>query len=363
MQRFLDKGADAAGACKGLMEMANRRWSDMVGDYRDDITATVVRIPFLPPEAAAAAAAVNASTIDNIGAVERGTAPAESATAKGDDTGPSPDPSKRLPKAELPPTSPLRVQMAPFHERSEPEAPSDESDGDDFDDASVSLQGVKVEGAAVEFMMPDLTSSGYGNDDGDDGDSSDGGVTGGVKARPKRSGVRGRGVLPGRNSDIAKRGENMTVGPAGSMEDTSKIEQDVEHVDDVDDDVNAGAMREGVDDTLKGASLLSEALTEGNEANGELSGKGTATATPAAERKALSAPAYLPSQVTPGAEITGEEGLVKVIGIQDREDEAWELEFGARENRQPSKEMMEASLEFPPGSLGARVAGLESCET
>lgn len=56
----LDRGEDAASACKGLMELANRRWSDMVGDYRDDITATVVRLPFLPPPAAAAASAVAA---------------------------------------------------------------------------------------------------------------------------------------------------------------------------------------------------------------------------------------------------------------------------------------------------------------
>ncbi|CAM9699077.1 unnamed protein product, partial [Scytosiphon promiscuus] len=62
VQGFFDRGEDAAGACKGLMELANRRWSDMVGDYRDDITATVVRLPFLPPAAAAEALAMNAST-------------------------------------------------------------------------------------------------------------------------------------------------------------------------------------------------------------------------------------------------------------------------------------------------------------
>ncbi|CAM9934038.1 unnamed protein product, partial [Hapterophycus canaliculatus] len=62
VQSFFDKGEDAAGACKGLMELANRRWSDMVGDYRDDITATVVRLPFLPASAAAEALAMHAST-------------------------------------------------------------------------------------------------------------------------------------------------------------------------------------------------------------------------------------------------------------------------------------------------------------
>lgn len=57
VKALLDQGEDAASACKGLMELANRRWSEMVGDYRDDITATVVRLPFLPPGASAAAAA------------------------------------------------------------------------------------------------------------------------------------------------------------------------------------------------------------------------------------------------------------------------------------------------------------------
>lgn len=84
---LLEDGEDAAGACKGLMELANRRWSDMVGDYRDDITATVVRLPFLPPAAAAAAAAVDASAVrsresSKVGALIDG---ATTSTASADD--------------------------------------------------------------------------------------------------------------------------------------------------------------------------------------------------------------------------------------------------------------------------------------
>lgn len=82
VQGFLDKGEDAAGACKGLMELANRRWSDMVGDYRDDITATVVRLPYLPPAAAAAASAVAAATAAAAAAAAAVVAQAASARAR-----------------------------------------------------------------------------------------------------------------------------------------------------------------------------------------------------------------------------------------------------------------------------------------
>ncbi|CAN0386265.1 unnamed protein product, partial [Ectocarpus sp. 8 AP-2014] len=78
VQGFFDRGEDAAGACKGLMEMANRRWSDMVGDYRDDITATVVKLPFLPPTAAAEA------LVMNVASANEGDATAASAVAAGE---------------------------------------------------------------------------------------------------------------------------------------------------------------------------------------------------------------------------------------------------------------------------------------
>ncbi|CAM9655407.1 unnamed protein product [Ectocarpus sp. 8 AP-2014] len=51
------------------------------------------------------------------------------------------------------------------------------------------------------------------------------------------------------------------------------------------------------------------------------------------------------------------EGLGEEEG---EEGEEWEWDFGARENRQPSREIREASKEFPSGSLDALVAGADS---
>jgi serine/threonine protein phosphatase PrpC len=38
---------DATKACQALMELAAERWHEEEGDYRDDITALVVRLPLL----------------------------------------------------------------------------------------------------------------------------------------------------------------------------------------------------------------------------------------------------------------------------------------------------------------------------
>jgi protein phosphatase 2C family protein 2/3 len=41
----LDRGATRA--CQALIEVAAAKWHDEEGDYRDDITALVVRLPHL----------------------------------------------------------------------------------------------------------------------------------------------------------------------------------------------------------------------------------------------------------------------------------------------------------------------------
>jgi len=43
----LSRYDDATKACQALMELAAERWHDEEGDYRDDITALVVRLPLL----------------------------------------------------------------------------------------------------------------------------------------------------------------------------------------------------------------------------------------------------------------------------------------------------------------------------
>ncbi|CAM9842223.1 unnamed protein product [Choristocarpus tenellus] len=48
------------------MELANRRWSEMVGDYRDDITATVVCLPFLPPPASDVSSLTEGAEVEGV---------------------------------------------------------------------------------------------------------------------------------------------------------------------------------------------------------------------------------------------------------------------------------------------------------
>lgn len=45
VQTQFDEGADCNSACQILIEQASERWAEEEGDYRDDITAIVVRFP------------------------------------------------------------------------------------------------------------------------------------------------------------------------------------------------------------------------------------------------------------------------------------------------------------------------------
>jgi serine/threonine protein phosphatase PrpC len=52
--QFFDSGAENAAkdACKSLIDLAVKRWRDIEGDYRDDITAIVMKLATQDPNAA-----------------------------------------------------------------------------------------------------------------------------------------------------------------------------------------------------------------------------------------------------------------------------------------------------------------------
>jgi protein phosphatase PTC2/3 len=60
-----------SAACKAVMELANQRWSERVGIYRDDITCVIIRLPVAAHTAAAVAEQAHASSAtDSLSSVE-----------------------------------------------------------------------------------------------------------------------------------------------------------------------------------------------------------------------------------------------------------------------------------------------------
>ena len=60
MGEKLAEGKECHGACQELIEIASERWAEEEGDYRDDITAIVIKLPLpfqFPPMAATASTA------------------------------------------------------------------------------------------------------------------------------------------------------------------------------------------------------------------------------------------------------------------------------------------------------------------
>jgi protein phosphatase PTC2/3 len=51
-----------SAACKAVMELANQRWSERVGIYRDDITCVLIRLPVAAHTAGSAEAQVSGAT-------------------------------------------------------------------------------------------------------------------------------------------------------------------------------------------------------------------------------------------------------------------------------------------------------------
>ncbi|CAB1120998.1 unnamed protein product [Ectocarpus sp. CCAP 1310/34] len=331
VQGFFDRGEDAAGACKGLMEMANRRWSDMVGDYRDDITATVVKLPFLPPAAAAEA------LVMNVASANEGDATAASAVAAGEE------------------------EAAAVATTSSPSAAAGEEVENRSDGAEVEDSGAR------DTADPDGGSSG-------DALVGQGGATG---TELQRDGgyedqERGHGAAV---AAVAGRGGAAVSGgltPTTEGATRADVSQDKD---------GGGGDHDEAGNNVKGFSEIPEEALAARMAGEDGS--------PAP----LLAPAFSPALPTAaagtresvktydddddddddddeadastqvGAEFFDDMGEDDGEGLgeeEGEEGEEWEWEFGARENRQPSREIREASKEFPSGSLDALVAGADS---
>ncbi len=351
VQGFFEKGEDAAGACKGLMELANRRWSDMVGDYRDDITATVVRLPFLPPTAAAEALAVHVTTTQEAG--DAAAARAASSTEK-EAAAVAADKNS---VAGHPSGEPARCPDA-----AQKGAPTSSGDG-------------------LDSQKPGASTAVPGGGSREEGEEA-----GRVEAVALAMAAATRG-LEGPDT-TREEGETSTSTPAITPEDVSEEEDDG-------GGGGGGGLTKESKTTRRPLSTIPEALAAKKEKGN--AGKGGAE--DGADRPLSPAPAFLPMPPPPAAassavaaaaaeapatdqtdrasrlrtsvmcdanvmgadgaegeeeDDTGEEG-----GEEEEEGEEWEWEFGARENREPSREIREASREFPSGSLDALVGGVD----
>ncbi|CAM9423220.1 unnamed protein product [Ectocarpus fasciculatus] len=321
VQGFFDRGEDAAGACKGLMEMANRRWSDMVGDYRDDITATVVKLPFLPPAAAAEALVMNVATANEGGAT------AASTIASGEE------------------------EAAAISATSSPSAAREEAENRSDGVVCVVEDTAEVQDSdARDAASPDGGCSG-------DALVGEGGGTG---TELRRDGEyeeqeRGHGAAVAAVADDGGAAVSEVLAPASEGATRADVSKDEETGD------------------VKGFSdIPEEALAA------RMTGAGGSTAPPLAP---AFSPAAVPTAAAAGAgesattdddegDVSTQEGAdffddmeeddEEGLGGKGEEGEEWEWDFGARENRQPSREIREASREFPSGSLDALVAGADS---
>ena len=440
VQGFFEKGEDAAGACKGLMELANRRWSDMVGDYRDDITATVVRLPFLPAAAAAEALAMHASTAESGGAsatagaaIAADRAEGAAATTVAASAAAAPQPAH--PSAEE--GGSKASASAPSGGEQPPAPPIGRSGGSDrdsdvdsgsntVDEEKPSTARVAVEVGSVNstpavaeeedenISAPsELMESGTcatnvaGGEDGGGGGEGDGGLDGGETLDGRGDGSPSEEdvvleeaeeenghaeavalAMAAVNSDLAEESETLTSTPAITPEDASedKVEDHAggeggdDEGDHAQDDAQDDAHGDGGPDENKTRRVLStipEALAvRGNKPKAtKKEAGGTAPAAAPAFLPMPSAAAEAAAAAAAAAPVKGEvvpshDGtsvIVSMTGEGDDEAEAdheseedgeeWEWDFGARENREPSREIREASREFPSGSLDALVAG------
>lgn len=318
---LLEDGEDAAGACKGLMELANRRWSDMVGDYRDDITATVVRLPFLPPAATAAAAAVEASVArsresSEVGALMDG---ATTSTASADDVA----------------ASHRRVDAA----SAQPQAARGAEDSKTGGNGRGSVVGIRdVASGTGECLAasPELSA-----------------VTAGTVAAAAAAAA----MTPEPAASVRVGGDDGMVlkrTPAVTPEDES--EDNRSDVDDKDSSCGEGSVADAAEITRL-LSAISEVMVAEPEIDADaiaaVPASGVATPTPTS----VLSPSRALSTVT-----SGHRRIVDPQDKDDVEDEEWDWEFGARENREPSREMREASREFPSGSLDVLAVGRDALE-
>ncbi|CAN0146353.1 unnamed protein product, partial [Ectocarpus sp. 4 AP-2014] len=345
VQGFFDRGEDAAGACKGLMEIANRRWSDIVGDYRDDITATVVKLPFLPPAAAAEA------LVMNVASANEGDATTASAAAAGEEEA---------------------AAVATTSSKSSPSAAAREEVENRSDGAEVEDSGAR------DIDYPDGGSSG----DALVGESG-GAVTelqrdGGYEEQERGHGAAVAAVAGDGGAAVSGGVAPTTEGATRADASKDKDSQDP-GAREGEGEGDGGGDHDETGNNVKGFEIPEQALAA------RMAGESESPAPPLA-------PAFSPALPTAAAGtgesattdddddddddddeagVSTQEGAAffddmgeddgEGLGEEEGEEgEEWEWDFGARENRQPSREIREASKEFPSGSLDALVAGADS---
>lgn len=455
VQKFLNMGEDAAGACKGLMELANRRWSIKVGDYRDDITATVVLLPFLPPSAVASAIAVEMAQENesegsiNVGAKEMAAAVEIAAAAAGTlgATEAAAVAAEKTAFVDAPASSAMKTgattaiadsvthsaplgssddEAAPFSSI----APLGEIISSRSSSTSAAMRvGAKFSGSAdagkdasdvvvqpgiataisnssataiAAGLIPDTDRafSGIGAGGGEsDGEVVQKNTMAGAAALATASnpqgnsapvdgfsggGETGAGDESDNNSNNA-RVSTLAVTPDGTREEKRQKKEGGERDADNDNGEDVDVGREGLrpsgescddDVTIRLLSAISGAFIGGKQTGGKAAAASTPLPAPqlASETVAMdtaadvTAPIEAPvdHSVVIGMNVDGEEnneGGGKREQEEGEEGEDWNLDFGARENRQPSREIMQASQEFPSGGLEALVAGLDSCDS
>lgn len=336
MHSLLEDGEDAAGACKGLMELANRRWSDMVGDYRDDITATVVRLPFLPPAAAAAASAVDASTDRSRESSEVG--------AMMDRAEHSLTSTTSVASAEDVATSHRRVDAG----SAQPQVARATKDSRTGESGRGSVVGIRdVASGTGECLASSPALSAVTT------------VAAGTVAATAAA------MIPEPAASVRVGGGDglvLTRTPVVTPEDES--EDNRSDVDDKDSSCGEGSVEDSAEITRL-LSAISEVMVAepkiDTDAIAAVPASGVAAPTPTSvlsPSRALSTVSTVTSRHQRIVETQD-----KKLGEGEDVGEEWDWEFGARENREPSREMREASREFPSGSLDALAVGRDALES
>lgn len=339
MQGFFDRGEDAAGACKGLMEMANRRWSDMVGDYRDDITATVVKLPFLPPAAAAEALVMNVASKNEGDATAASTAVA---TGEGE-------------------VAAVAATFSPSAAREQVENRADVvvEDTAEVEDSGARDTANPAGGRSGDALVGE--GGGTGTELQRDG--------GYEEQEPGHGAAVAAAVADDGGTPVS---EGLAPAPEGATR--ADVSEDKDRQSPRAREGDGGGDDDDEAGNVKGFSEIPE------EAALAASVAGTGDGSPAPPPLAPAFPPALPAGTGESAttdddeadvssregadffDDVGEddEGGLRGEGEEGEEGEEWEWDFGARENREPSREMREASREFPSGSLDALVVGADS---
>lgn len=310
VQGHFDEGKDAAGACKGLIELANRRWSEMVGDYRDDITATIVRLPFLPP---ADTPCVTRSRSGSFRAHSPGTGAKEKAAHA------------------LTPTPSSGTTPVPVESRN----------GHNNHGVSARIGEARVEGSCTTPEPPGPPKYAGGKRTASTAPEGASRSTGVIEAGDD---LTASDAAPGDENPhrLAANDARAEARAASDVTYTPAVTPDECASEPEDDEAASAASAE----TMRLLSAVAEVFTEGDRTKSTSKIDSRGGAEEGAGAAATASDSDADRKVAKGEEPDG-----NASHEADSEEDEWELEFGARDNREPSREMREASKEFPVASV------------